>query len=291
MTLSATRRRTGSLLLGHVDHAEAAFADLLEKLVAADVAPGASASSAAPGHPAQGGHPQASSNPAPGLAGRETRPVHVTRDIPPRARRSSAFPPHASARYAVRSAGDVRAGDFAEDRFLGCMSVSVIARPPGQRANGRAKGVTGFAELSFGGQFLVRAMPGRTPNSRSAVASDICSARDFPQGQAPEISQVDQLGLGRIVRREAQGLVEPRQDFARIGQGPGLVVQRLDPMVAAPFPCPATAGPSTRIRRIASAAAAKKCPRPFHAAAPAAPTSLPTNRRYASCTSAVAWSL
>ena len=36
MTLSATRRLTGSRLLGHPDHAEAAFAELLEQLVAAD---------------------------------------------------------------------------------------------------------------------------------------------------------------------------------------------------------------------------------------------------------------
>ena len=36
MIFSATRRRTGSLLLGHPDDAEAAFADLLEQLVMAD---------------------------------------------------------------------------------------------------------------------------------------------------------------------------------------------------------------------------------------------------------------
>ena len=36
MILSATRRRTGSVLLGHVDHAAAAFADLLQQLVAAE---------------------------------------------------------------------------------------------------------------------------------------------------------------------------------------------------------------------------------------------------------------
>ena len=36
MTFSATLRRTGVLLLGHVDHAEAALADLLQQLVAAD---------------------------------------------------------------------------------------------------------------------------------------------------------------------------------------------------------------------------------------------------------------
>jgi hypothetical protein len=33
MTLSATRRRTGSVLFGHVDHAAAAFADFLEQFV------------------------------------------------------------------------------------------------------------------------------------------------------------------------------------------------------------------------------------------------------------------
>ena len=36
MILSATLRRTGSLLLGHVDDAHAPFADLLEQLVRAD---------------------------------------------------------------------------------------------------------------------------------------------------------------------------------------------------------------------------------------------------------------
>ena len=36
MILSATRRRTGCLLLGHEDDAEAAFADLLQQLVGAD---------------------------------------------------------------------------------------------------------------------------------------------------------------------------------------------------------------------------------------------------------------
>ena len=36
MILSATRRRTGLGLLGHIDDAHAAFADLLEQLVAAD---------------------------------------------------------------------------------------------------------------------------------------------------------------------------------------------------------------------------------------------------------------
>ena len=36
MIFSATRRRTGLLLLGHPDHAETAFADLLEQLVIAD---------------------------------------------------------------------------------------------------------------------------------------------------------------------------------------------------------------------------------------------------------------
>ena len=39
MILSATSRRTGWLLLGHVDHAHAAFADLLGELVGADVPP------------------------------------------------------------------------------------------------------------------------------------------------------------------------------------------------------------------------------------------------------------
>ena len=42
MILSATRRRTGSLLVGHVDDAEAPFADLLQQLVGADHAPGSS---------------------------------------------------------------------------------------------------------------------------------------------------------------------------------------------------------------------------------------------------------
>ena len=41
MIFRATLRVTGSLLLGHVDHAEAAFADLLEELVAADDRAGA----------------------------------------------------------------------------------------------------------------------------------------------------------------------------------------------------------------------------------------------------------
>ena len=40
MILSATRRRTGSLLLGHIDHAAAAFADLLQQLVAANAIAG-----------------------------------------------------------------------------------------------------------------------------------------------------------------------------------------------------------------------------------------------------------
>ena len=40
MIFSATRRRTGSLLLGHPDHAEAAFADPLEELVRADLVAG-----------------------------------------------------------------------------------------------------------------------------------------------------------------------------------------------------------------------------------------------------------
>ena len=39
MTFSATRRRTGSVLLGHVDDAHAALADLLEQLVGADPIP------------------------------------------------------------------------------------------------------------------------------------------------------------------------------------------------------------------------------------------------------------
>ena len=36
MTLSATRRRTGSCLLGHINHAATAFADLLQQFVAAN---------------------------------------------------------------------------------------------------------------------------------------------------------------------------------------------------------------------------------------------------------------
>ena len=40
MTLSATRRRTGCLLLGHVDDAHPPLADLLEQLVGADELPG-----------------------------------------------------------------------------------------------------------------------------------------------------------------------------------------------------------------------------------------------------------
>ena len=40
MILRATLRRTGWTLLGHEDHAEAAFADLLEELVGADLRPG-----------------------------------------------------------------------------------------------------------------------------------------------------------------------------------------------------------------------------------------------------------
>ena len=36
MTLSATLRAHGLLLLGHENHAETAFADLLQELVAAD---------------------------------------------------------------------------------------------------------------------------------------------------------------------------------------------------------------------------------------------------------------
>ena len=41
MILRATLRRTGSLLLGHVDDAHAAFADLLQQLVRADLRAGA----------------------------------------------------------------------------------------------------------------------------------------------------------------------------------------------------------------------------------------------------------
>jgi hypothetical protein len=37
MSLSATRRRTGRFLLGHVDRAEAALADFLEDLVRPDL--------------------------------------------------------------------------------------------------------------------------------------------------------------------------------------------------------------------------------------------------------------
>ena len=36
MIFSATSRRTGSLLLGHIDEAHAPFADLLQQLVGAD---------------------------------------------------------------------------------------------------------------------------------------------------------------------------------------------------------------------------------------------------------------
>ena len=39
MTFSATRRRTGLGLLGHIDHAATAFADLLQQLVAAQGLP------------------------------------------------------------------------------------------------------------------------------------------------------------------------------------------------------------------------------------------------------------
>ena len=37
MILSATCRRTGCCLLGHIDHAHAPFADLLQQLVGADL--------------------------------------------------------------------------------------------------------------------------------------------------------------------------------------------------------------------------------------------------------------
>ena len=40
MIFSATRRSTGSFLLGHVDHAHAPFADLLQQLVGADLRAG-----------------------------------------------------------------------------------------------------------------------------------------------------------------------------------------------------------------------------------------------------------
>ena len=105
-------------------------------------------------------------------------------------------------------------------------------------------------------------------------------------GQSREVTQFDQPGRGRIpVGQLCQGVIESQQLVRRSGgsQVNGINVESL--AAAAAFFGALLPRRSMRMRRIASAAAAKKCPRlsqrcSEHAAA----SPVPTSRMYASCT-------
>ena len=109
-------------------------------------------------------------------------------------------------------------------------------------------------------------------------------------GQPGEVAELDQLGRLRGRRRPAGSRASSRasRSSARLGRGE-LGVGRGRPAAGRRRACrPACGGRcSTRMRRMASAAAAKKWPRLFQCRA----ASPPTSRRYASWTRAVAWSV
>ena len=121
---------------------------------------------------------------------------------------------------------------------------------------------------------------------RPAVRSDSPSRGGVGEGQPGEVPQFDEIGLERVLGRQpVQGFVQGEQIFPRLTGG-GQVRRQFDRRGrrrASDGRLPA--GASTRIRRMASAAAAKKWPR--FPTVPHRPG--PTSRRYASWTRAVAF--
>ena len=101
-------------------------------------------------------------------------------------------------------------------------------------------------------------------------------------GQPAEQVEVGDLGRGRVVRREAGERVVQRQDEVGVGGEPAGPVEQFDPdPAAARLSRSRSRAWLTRMRRMASAAAAKKWPRPSNCWSP-------ISRRYDSWTRAVA---
>ena len=100
---------------------------------------------------------------------------------------------------------------------------------------------------------------------RSAVRSRQAERRGgLGDGQPGEVAELDQLGLERVLGRQpGQGLVQGEQIFAAApGRRPGPASSSTSVPAAAVLGRPPSGGrASTRMRRMASAAAAKKWPR------------------------------
>ena len=108
--------------------------------------------------------------------------------------------------------------------------------------------------------------------------------RDAHPGEVAELDQLGRLGVGR--GQPAQGLVDREQlGVAPVVGGDQGVLGEVDRATAPPrLRAFRRRARSTRMCRMASAAAAKKWPRPAHRG----PSAGPTSRRYASWTRAVA---
>src|SRR5262245_10806301 len=151
-----------------------------------------------------------------------------------------------------------------------------------------------FEMISVGGARLafvqvgVQPCPGVGPPAVGRARRDAQGLRGLGDRQAGEVAQLDRAGLGLInPLGPLQGLVDSQGVEVRLRGGDRGVGDVLALAAAAwRWLCLWRAW-SMRMRRMTSAAAAKKWPRPAHCWACSASTS----RRYASCTRAVAWSV
>ena len=128
--------------------------------------------------------------------------------------------------------------------------------------------------------------PGVGPVPVGGARGDAEGGGGLLEGQAGEVPELDQLGRRRVLARRGGRGPRPGRAGRRSGASGGRAGRpgRLGP--ARSPPClrgRLRRAASTRMRRMASAAAAKKWPRPFQSG----PASPPTSRRYASWTRAV----
>ena len=279
MTFSATLRRTGCGLLGHEDGAHAALADLLQQLVRADrPCPGAFAGrgGASTGARRAARPPSRRRRPAaPGSCRPRGGPGAGARP----AARSSASPPQASVDVARPTAPAAACRPRRRNRFAGssrrsagmATSLPVRHHQCGFEAGFVRRGIAKRIRPGLVGRLAVRAASRSQDPGVGPVLVGGASARcrrtsaASSSDQAGEVAELDQPGglagprrpagsgprRGRAGRRPARCSRRRRRRGRRAGRRP--------PRLSA---CLRRAC-STRMRRMASAAAAKKWPRPF----------------------------